>query len=147
MQNISYFWRRIGAFVIDFSISFMFYRIVASVLFILLGNLFSISFENLTHDYIVSYLNLGILILVPFCYNVGCYHFFKFPLGKLLMNIKIYNHDQKRVVTGVYARRELLKFTYFYATLGLYAPYQFIRYVIKKKQTFHERQSNTYIFM
>lgn len=142
-----YYWRRLGAFLIDFSISFMFYRIIASLLFILVGNLFSISFENLTHDFIVSYVNFALLVIVPVAYNVGCYHYFKFPLGKMLMSIKVYNHRGRRVSTRDYAKREFLKFGYFYATFTLYAFYQFFRYVIKKEQTFHERQSNTHIFM
>ncbi len=142
-----YYWRRIGAFVIDFSIANMLVRLVQSTLFILLGNLFSISFENLAHDYVVAYIALGLGILVAVGYNVGCYHYFKFPLGKMLMSIKVYNHRGRRVSTRDYAKREFLKFVYFYATLGLYAPYQFFRYVTKKEQTFHERQTNTHIYM
>lgn len=142
-----YYWRRIGSFVIDFTIVGMFTRIIESALFFLLGNAYSISYESLSHDYFIAYISLGLTIAVAVGYNVGCYHFFKFPLGKMLMTLKVYNHRGRRVSTKEYAKREFYKFIYLYATLGLYAPYQFFRYVVKKEQTFHERQTNTYIYM
>lgn len=143
MQNLSYFWRRIGAYIIDLSVISMISRIILSFI----SPVFLLTGTNLMLDIFKFYLFLMAAVVIAVAYNVGCYHYFKFPLGKLLMSIKVYNHRGRRVSTRDYTIRELNKFTYTYATLGLYVPYQFFRYGIKKEQTFHERQSNTYIYM
>lgn len=143
MQNLSYFWRRIGAYIIDLSIISMISRIILSFI----SPIFLLTGTNLMLDIFKFYLFLMAAVIIAVGYNVGCYHYFKFPLGKLLMSIKVYNHRGRRVSTRDYAKREFNKFIYTYATLGLYVPYQFLRYAVKKEQTFHERQSNTYIYM
>ncbi len=80
-----YFWRRIGAFVIDLSVISMFleiiYRFIAPVV--------TLTYSNILVDFmkIVMYLRVGVIVSVG--YNLVCYRFFKFPLGKLLMNIKV----------------------------------------------------------
>lgn len=143
MASLSYYWRRIGAYVIDLSIISM----ISQVIFSIIAKYFILSGTNIFLDLFKFYSFLLIAALIAVGYNVGCYHYFKFPLGKLLMNIKVYNHFGHRVTTKDYATREFNKYIYTYATLGLYAPYQFFRYVVQRKQTFHERQSNTNIFM
>lgn len=137
-----YYWRRIGAYVIDLSIIGMFSQLAFS----LIGHWFILTGTNLLVDVLMIYLFLMFSVGIAVGYNVLCYHYFKFPLGKLLMGIKVYNHRKRRVSTKDYALREFNKYVFMYATIGLYAPYQFIRYVWPKKQTFHDRQANTHIY-
>ncbi len=138
-----YYWRRIGAYVIDLSIISM----ISQIIFMFIGPLFLLTGSNLVVDIFKFYMFLFVSVLIAVGYNVACYHYFKFPLGKMLMSIKVYNSRGRRVSTRDFAIREVNKFIYTYATLGLYLPYQFFRYVIKREQTFHERQSNTHIYM
>lgn len=139
---MNYYWRRIGAYVIDLSIISMFSQII----FYLIGSLFILTGTNLLLDVFKMFAFLITAVLIAVGYNVFCYNYFRFPLGKLMMGIKVLNHRGRRVSTKDYALREFNKFIYTYATLGLYVPYQFIKYVWPKKQTFHERQSNTHIY-
>lgn len=138
-----YYWRRTGAFVIDMSIIFMLQEIVR----VATGQVFMLTGTDLLIDIIKMYSFLIVTVFIAVGYNVGCYHYFKFPLGKMLMSIKVYNHRGRRVSTRDYAKREFNKYVYLFATFYLYAPYQFFRYVTKKEQTFHERQSDTHIYM
>ncbi len=140
-----YFWRRIGAFVIDFSIISMFLEIMLGSKFI--APLFSLTYTNLLVDFskLVLYLLFSILLAVG--YNVICYKFFKYPLGKLLMNIKVLDENGERVSVKCYSNREWTKYVYIFTTLGLYLPYQFLLKVVKEKQTLHEKKSDTHIFM
>ncbi len=119
---------------------------LSNIVFSFLGQYFLLTGSNLLVDISKMFCFLLISVLIAVGYNVGCYHFTNFPLGKLLMSIKVYNHRGRRVSTRDYAKREFNKFIYTYATVGLYAPYQFLRYVTRKEQTFHERQSNTHIY-
>ncbi len=138
-----YFWRRIGAFVIDFSIISMFLEIILRFI----APIFIPTYTNILVDLSKAVLYLIVSLSIAVGYNVICYKFFKYPLGKLLMNIKVLDEDSNRVSINRYLVRELSKFTYIYATLGLYLPYQFIFKVVKQKQTTHENKSNTHIFM
>ncbi len=138
-----YFWRRIGAFVIDLSVISMLlqiiYRIIAPVV--------ALTYSNIVVDLMKVALYLLVCVLVSVGYNLVCYRFFKFPLGKLLMNIKVLDEAGERVTQKRILIRESNKYIYIYATLGLYLPYQFIMNVVKKKQTFHDKQGDTHIFM
>ncbi len=140
-----YFWRRIGAFVIDFSVISMILEILLSSNFI--APVFTLTLTNLLVDFskLVLYLLLSILVAVG--YNVVCYKFFKYPLGKLLMNIKVLDENGQRVTVKSYFNREWTKYFYIFATLGTYLPYQFFMKVVKEKQTLHEKKSDTFIFM
>ncbi|WOO87460.1 RDD family protein [Mollicutes bacterium LVI A0039] len=140
---MSYYWRRIGSYIIDLSVISM----ISQIIFGFLGTSFKLTGTNIYIDILIIYGFLIFAVLVAVTYNVACYHYFKYPLGKLLMGIKVLNHRQRRVSTRVYAKREFNKYFYMYATLCLYLPYQFIRYVLPHKQTYHERQSNTHIFI
>lgn len=140
---MSYYWRRIGAYLIDITVIGMFGQIIL----VFMGNIFSLSGTNIVYDITISYLYLILLIAISVSYNVTFYHFFKFPFGKMMMGIKVYDQEGIRVSTKSYAKRELIKYGYMYATMGLYVPYQFIFYVLTKKRTYHERKSNTYTFI
>ncbi len=138
-----YFWRRFGAFVIDFSVISMFLQIALRFI----APVFIPTYTNLLVDFSKALLYLLFSLSIAVGYNVFCYKYFKYPLGKLLLNIKVLDEDGNRVSTKTYFVRELTKFTYIYATLSLYLPYQFFTKVVKEKQTIHERKSNTHIFM
>ncbi len=138
-----YFWRRIGAFVIDLSVISMFleimYRFIAPIV--------TLTYSNILVDLMRVILYLLVCVFVSVGYNLVCYRFFKFSLGKLLMNIKILDESGERVTQKRIFIREFNKYIYIYATLGLYVPFQFIMNVVKKKQTFHDKQGDTHIFM
>ncbi len=138
-----YFWRRIGAFIIDFSVISMILEI--SLRFI--APIFIPTYTNILVDLSKAILYLLFSLSIAVVYNVFCYKFFKYPLGKLLLNIKVLDENSNRVSTKRYFVRELTKYTYIYATLSLYLPYQFFVKVIKEKQTLHEKKSETHIFM
>ncbi len=138
-----YFWRRLGAFIIDFSIISMFLEILLRFI----APVFTLTYTNILVDLIIVVIYLLFSLSVAVGYNVLCYKFFKYPLGKLLMNIKVLDEHSHRVSTKSYFVREFYKYVYIYATLGLYLPYQFIFKVIKEKQTLHEKKSNTHVFM
>lgn len=136
-----YYWRRIGSYIIDLSIISMF----SQVIFGLLPGV-QLTGSDLLTDILIIYGFLAVSILIAVSYNVLAYRFFNYPLGKLLLSIKVLDEDGNRVSTRLYAKRELNKYVYMYATLGLYIPYQFIKYIWPKKQTFHDRLVNTHIY-
>ncbi len=138
-----YFWRRIGAFVIDLSVISMLLQIMYSFI----APIVALTYSNLLVDLMKVAFYLLVCVLVSVGYNLMCYRFFKFPLGKLLMNIKVLDESGERVTQKRILIREFNKYIYIYATLGLYVPFQFIMNVVKKKQTFHDRQGDTHIFM
>ncbi len=138
-----YFWRRIGAFIIDLSIISMFSKII----FQFIAPVVTLTNSNIVIDFIKVIIYLLVVILISTGYNVGCYRFFKYPLGKLLMNIKVLDENGERVTNKKYFLREWNKYVYIYATMGLYIPVQFIINVVREKQCFHDKQSDTHIFM
>lgn len=140
---LMYYWRRIGAFVIDMSVISMITRILLPVL----QPLFTLTGTNLGIDVIKLIAYLLFLILVAVAYNMLCYRFFKFTLGKLLLNIKVFNENGERASMKSYFIREWNKYFLIYATMGIYSLYQFITKVIKEKQTYHEKKSDTFTFM
>lgn len=140
---MSIYWRRIGAYVIDLSIIGM----ISQIAMYLFNPFALLTGSNLAIDIFIFFVFLFESVAIAVAYNVGCYHFFKFPLGKLLMRVEVLNHRGRRVSTKTFFIREVNKFTYMYATFGLYAPYQFLFKVVKKEQTFHDRQAGTHIYM
>ncbi len=138
-----YFWRRIGAFLIDLSVISM----ILEILLRFIAPLFILTYTNILADIGKIILYLLFVILLAVGYNVVCYKFFKYPLGKLLMNIKVLDENEQRISVKTYFVREVNKYVYIFATLGLYLPYQFFAKVVKEKQTLHEKKSNTHIFM
>ncbi len=138
-----YYWRRLGASVIDMSVISMFSQMILRLVLPLLA----LSFEHLAEDFFKILVYQLICITIAVGYNVICYKYFKYPLGKLLLSIKVLDEDQRRVSTDRYIIRELYKYVFIYATLGLYMPYQFFVYVCRHKQTLHERKADTHIFM
>lgn len=138
-----YFWRRVGAFVIDLSVISMFIEIIFQVL----APIVALTYSNIVVDFFKIVLYFVICIIISVGYNLICYKFFKYPLGKLLLNIKVLDENGNRIDTKTYFIREKTKYVYIYATLGLYIPFQFIMNIIKKEQSFHDKQANTHIFM
>lgn len=122
-----YLWRRIGATVIDLSVISMFMEIV----FKLFGGFLTLAYTNIVADFIRIVLYLVLCIIISIGYSFICFRFFKYPLGKLLMNLKVLNENSERPETKVYLYREYNKYLYIYASVGLYLPYQFIIYVLK----------------
>lgn len=140
---MSYLWRRIGSYVIDISIISM----INKIILINISSIFILTKTNIIIDFIKLYCFIGLLCLIAIGYNVLCYKYFKYPLGKLLMGVKVLDKDGRRVSTNVYFQREANKYIYFFATFGLYGLYQFLRFVTVKKQTYHERITKTHIFI
>lgn len=140
---LKYYWRRIGAFVIDMSIISMFTRIILSFIY----PIFQLTVSNLGIDFIKSIGYLLFLIFVAVLYNMICYRFFKFTLGKLLLSVKVLKENKERATMKQYFIREWNKFFLIYATVGIYVIYQFFAKVTKQKQTYHELVSETYTFM
>ncbi len=138
-----YYWRRIGASVIDLSIINM----LSTIFFPLTSNIVTLTYSNIFVDLFKIFANLLIFIIIAVGYNVLCYRFFKYPLGKLLLNIKILGENEERVNVKQYFLREYNKYVLIYATFGLYIPYQFFVNVVKKKQTFHDKQGKTHVYI
>ncbi len=113
-----YFWRRIGAFIIDLSVISMFLEIIA----IAIAPIIALTYSNIVVDFFKVILYLLLCVVVAVGYNVVCYKYFKYPLGKLLLNIKILDEEANRVTVKRYFIRECNKYVYIYATLGLYVP-------------------------
>ncbi len=141
MSKLSYLWRRIGSYVIDLSVISMFTQVV----YFVIGDKLILTSTNLLIDIIIMYVYLLINVAVAVGYNYICYKYFKYPLGKLLLSIKVLDGKNKRVHTKSYVTRECYKYTFIYATLGLYIPYQFFMYVIRDKDVFHDRIIKTHI--
>lgn len=140
---MSYYLRRIGAYVIDLSVISMFIQ----VMLLFVGQFLVLTRNNILIDLFMYFLYLFILVFVSVGYNMVCYRYFKYPLGKMLMRIQILDEKQQRVSMKRYFIRECNKYVYMYATLFLYVPYQFFTKVVKDKQTFHDKQADTHIFM
>ncbi len=138
-----YYWRRLGASVIDMSVISMFSRLILSLFLPILA----LSFENLAQDFFKILVYQLLCITIAVGYNLICYKYFKYPLGKLLLSIKVFDENQRRVPSDRYLTREIYKYVYIYATLGLYIPYQFLFNVCRRKQTFHDKKAQTHIFM
>lgn len=140
---LTYYWRRIGAFIIDMSIISMLTR----VFLIVLQPLFILTTTNFVIDLFKVVAYLLFLILVAVLYNMICYKFFNFTLGKLLLSIKVLDENKQRATMRNYFIREWNKYFYIYATMGIYVIYQFCVNVMKQRQTLHERKSNTHTFV
>ncbi len=140
---MTYYWRRIGAYIIDLSIISMLIRIVLPII----NPIIMPTLNNILIDFFKLFITLFVITLVATMYNVLCYKYFKFPLGKLLLGVQVLDENQQRIPVKKYFIREFNKFVFVYGTLGLYLPYQFIFNVIKRQQTFHDKQANTHIFM
>lgn len=138
---MGYLWRRTGAFVIDLSIISMFIRI----LYVVIAPFVTLTFTNAIEDLFKILIYLYFCVMVSACYNVICYKYFKYPLGKLLMSIKVLGDNEQRVSNKDYFIREFNKYIYIYATLGFYIPFEFIFKVARKKQTFHDKQAQTHV--
>ncbi len=138
-----YYWRRIGAFFIDSSVISM----LLSIVFAVAGPLVALTNTDIVIDLFKMVLFFIISIFVAVGYNVFCYSFFKYPLGKLLMRVLVLDENSERVSTKRYFIRELNKYTYIYATLGVYLPFQFLKNVASEKQVLHDKKSDTHIFM
>lgn len=138
-----YLWRRIGSFVIDSSIISM----LSQIVFSLIGSYFTLTLTNIYIDLFKIFIALLIVVCISTAYNIICYMYFKFPLGKLLLKIQVLDEHKQRISNFQYLIREFTKYTYVYATLGLYLIYQLIRYDRKHLQTFHDRRVNTHIYM
>ncbi len=135
--------RRIGAFVIDQSVISMFLRIIL----FFLAPAVTLKFDNVFIDLLRIYLFLFVCVAVSVTYNVVCYRFFKYPLGKLLLRVEVVDNKDNRLQVKKYLIRECYKYTYIYATFGIYILYQFLTKVIKHKQTYHDKQVNSYTFV
>lgn len=140
---MTYYWRRIGAYIIDLSVISM----ISQIIFSFISSKLVLTGTDLVTDMIVMYAFLLITVMIAVFYNVVSYHFFNYPLGKLLLSIQVLDENQKRLSTAEYATRELYKYVLTYATLGVYLPYQFLRYVVTKRQTFHDKKANSHIFI
>ncbi len=140
---MNYYWRRVGAYIIDNSVISMFIQIF--ILF--LAPYIRFTGTNLFVDLFMAVTVLFVAVFVSTMYNVLCYKYFKYPLGKLMLNVHILDVDGKRVSVRRYFIREWNKYTYTYATIGVYLIYQFFKNVVQKEQTFHDKQGDTHVYM
>lgn len=140
---LKYYWRRIGSFVIDMSVISMFISIIMQYCY----PIFQLTLNDLGIDILKIMGYLIFLVLISVLYNMICYRFFKFTLGKLLLSVKVLNENKERCTMKQYFLREWNKYCLIYATLGLYVLYQFVAKVMKQKVTYHEKVSNTYTFI
>ncbi len=140
---MNYYWRRVGAFVIDMSVINMF----SEVVYPLFDNVIALTYSNILVDLLKIFINILIFIVVAITYNVVTYKYFKYPLGKLLMGVVVLDLNNERISVKKYFIREYNKYIFIYATLGLYIPYQFLFKLLKKKQTFHDEQVDTQVII
>lgn len=140
---MGYLWRRTGAFVIDLSIISM----LTQIIYVFIAPIVALTFSNIVVDFVKVVLYLFICVMISVGYNVICYRYFKYPLGKLLMNVKVLDSNGERISNKDYFIRESNKFVYIYATLGLYIPYQFFVKLTRKQESFHDKQVGTHVLI
>ncbi len=139
---MKYYWRRLGSFVIDNSVGGMF----AKVVMFFINPLAFWTNSNIIIDMLLLYSTLLLTVFVVVGYNVLAYHYFKYPLGKLLMRVEVANKNGQRLTTKEYYNREFSKYILVYATFGLYNIFQFLVNVINNKQTYHDRIVDSHVY-
>lgn len=121
-------WNRVGSMIIDFLIAGMFFQLVTSVIFSVIPvSVVSITRENLLIDLLLIWVWIVYIVSVYALYNILCFKFFKVTFGKFILrvrvidatsNIQLFQPDMDQIV-----RREFFKWTYAFASLGIYALY------------------------
>ena len=132
---------RIGAFFIDASLTSSMSTIILFPFskYLYIGG-------TLMHDlFTISFL-LTMYIIIVSLYGVITNKFFAATLGKILLGLRVVDEEGFKVDTLVIFNRELIKWSYFYATLGIYGIY--VLYCIAKDiDAFHDKQNKTQIIL
>lgn len=135
-------WRRLGSFIIDISVIGMFSRVI----YMFIGSFYILSGTRFVEDIVVVFLYLLTNIIIAVVYQLIFYKLFKQSFGRRVMNIKLEKVNGKHVDLNVLAKREICKYTYLYASLGLYGIYQYIINVCRCKPVFHDEITNIILF-
>jgi uncharacterized RDD family membrane protein YckC len=132
---------RIGAFLIDASLT----SSMSTVILFPFSRFFYIG-GTLIHDLFTIAILLSIYIIIVSLYGVVTNKFFSATLGKILLGLRVVDEEGYKVETLVIFNRELTKWSYFYATLGLYGLYV-LYCIFKDVDAFHDKQNKTHIIL